>query len=157
MMQKKIIENLNQIHPFLFDLYNMNYIIKDEKKFVRICLENFSEQLTLVDNNYRIIIFFDKKYVKVCKLALLNRFEKTILSFDKLLDSNLKRISANLIKELRFREAIRKYRNINYSLRDLLINCGEEEIQGLIYFYSKESKKTNGELMKSNKRIMKKP
>ena len=46
-----IIENLNQIHPFLFDLYNMNYIMKDEKKFVRICLENFNEQLTLVNYN----------------------------------------------------------------------------------------------------------
>ena len=85
-----IIENLNQIHPFLFDLYNMNYIIKDEKKFVRICLENFNEQLTLVDNNFRIIIFVDKKFVNQCELALLNRFEKIILSFDKLLDNNLK-------------------------------------------------------------------
>ena len=35
-----ILENLNPIHPFLFDLYNMNYIIKDEKKFARICLED---------------------------------------------------------------------------------------------------------------------
>jgi hypothetical protein len=34
-----IIENLNQLHPFLFDLYNMNYIIKDETKFVRICYD----------------------------------------------------------------------------------------------------------------------
>ena len=45
-----ILENLNPIHPFLFDLYNMNYIIKDEKKFARICLEDkFSEQLTEVN------------------------------------------------------------------------------------------------------------
>ena len=140
-----IIENLNQIHPFLFDLYNMNYIIKDEKKFVRVCLENFSEQLTLVDNNFRIIVFVDKKFVNQCELALLNRFEKIILSFDKLLDNNLKRISNNLIAKLKLKEAIRKYRNNNYSLKDLLINCGEEEIQGLIYYYSKESKKNNNE------------
>ena len=26
-----ILKNLNQIHPFLFDLYNKNYIIKNEK------------------------------------------------------------------------------------------------------------------------------
>ena len=43
-----IIENLNQIHPFLFDLYNMNYIIKNNKKFVRICLEDLAEDLTEV-------------------------------------------------------------------------------------------------------------
>ena len=141
-----IIENLNQIHPFLFDLYNMNYIIKDEKKFVRICLENFNEQLTLVDNNFRVIIFVDKKFVNKCELALLSRFEKINLLFDKLLDNNLKRISANLIKSLKLKEAVRKYKDINYSLKDLLINCGEEEIQGIIYYYSKESKKNNNEL-----------
>ena len=123
----------------------MNYIIKDEKKFVRICLENFNEQLTLVDNNFRIIIFVDKKFVNECELALLNRFEKIILTFDKLLDNNLKRLSANLIKEFKIKEAIRKYRNNNYSLKDLLINCGEEEIQGLIYYCSRESNKNNND------------
>ena len=39
-----ILQNLNQIQPYLYDLYNMNYKIIDEQKFVRICLENFSEQ-----------------------------------------------------------------------------------------------------------------
>jgi hypothetical protein len=140
-----IIENLNQIHPFLFDLYNMNYIIKDEKKFIRICLENFNEQLTLVNNKFRIIIFVDKSFVNQCELALLNRFEKIILSFDKLLDYKLKRISTNLIKELNLKKIIKKYKDINYSLNDLLINCGEEDIQGLIYYYSKEAQKKNNE------------
>ena len=132
----------------------MNYIMKDEKKFVRICLENFNEQLTLVDNNFRIIIFVDKKFVNQCELALLNRFEKIILSFDKLLDNNLKRISTNFMNELKLRELLKKYRNINFSIRDLLINCGEEEIQGLIYYYSKEARKIIVKIMKSNKRIM---
>ena len=80
-----IIENLNQIHPFLFDLYNMNYIIKDEKKFARICLENFNEQLTLVNDKFRIIILVDRKFVNKCDLAFLNRLEKMILSFNKLI------------------------------------------------------------------------
>ena len=29
---------------------------------------------------------------------------------------------------------------MNYSLKDLMINCGNEDIQGLIYYFSKESK-----------------
>jgi len=34
-----------------------------------------------------------------------------------------------------FRKAIKKYEDVvNYSLKDLLINCREEEIQGLIYY-----------------------
>ena len=135
-----IIENLNQIHPFLFDLYNMNYIIKDEKKFARICLENFNTQLTLVNDNFRIIILVDKKFINKCDLAFLNRLEKTILSFDKLVDNQLKLIAKNLIDEIKLINAVDKYK-INYSLKDLLINCRNEEIQGLIYYYSKESKK----------------
>ena len=140
-----IIENLNQIHPFLFDLYNRNYIIKDDKKFVRICLENFNEQLTLVNEKFRIIILVDKKFVGECDLAFLNRLEKIILSFDKLLDNDLKRISGNLLDEIKLKKTINKYKKINYSLKDLLINCGEEEIQALIYYFSVESKKDDND------------
>jgi len=141
-----IIENLNQIHPFLFDLYNMNYVIKDDKKFVRICLENFNEQLTLVNEKFRIIILVDKKFVNKCNLAFLNRLEKIVLSFDKLLDNDLKRISQNLIDEIKLKNTITKYdKIINYSLKDLLINCKEEEIQALIYYFSKESQKKDNE------------
>ncbi len=97
-----IFENLNPIHPFLFDLYNMNYIIKDEKKFTRICLEDkFSEQLTEVNDKLRIVILVDKKFVRKVNLAFLNRFEKMILSFDKLLENNLKRLANNLIDEMK--------------------------------------------------------
>jgi len=142
-----ILENLNPIHPFLFDLYNMNYIIKDEKKFARICLEDkFSEQLTEINDRLRIIILVDKKFVKKVNLAFLNRFEKMILSFDKLLENDLKILSNNLIGEMNLERSISDYPNINYELKDLLINCGEEEIQGLIYYYCNKSKKNDNDL-----------
>ena len=140
-----VIENLNQIHPFLFDLYNMNYIIKDENKYVRICLENFNEQLTKIDEKFRIIILVDKNFVKKCDLAFLNRLEKLILTFDNLLNNNLKNISRNLIEEINFKKYIDKYKKINYSLEDLLINCGDEDIQGLIYYFNNELEKGDEE------------
>ena len=148
-----ILENLNPIHPFLFDLYNMNYIIKDEKKFARICLEDkFSEQLTEVNDKLRIIILVDKKFVKKVNLAFLNRFEKMILSFDKLLENDLKILSNNLIGEMNLEKSISNYPNINYELKDLLINCGEEEIQGLIYYYYNKSKKNDNDNDLKNKK-----
>ena len=58
------------------------------------------------------------------------------------------------MNELKLRELLKKYKNINFSIRDLLIDCGEEEIQGLIYYYSKEARKIIVKIMKSNKRIM---
>ena len=156
-----VIENLNQIHPFLFDLYNMNYIIKDENKYVRICLENFNEQLTKINEKFRIIILVDKNFVKKCDLAFLNRLEKLIVTFDNLLDSNLKNISKNLINEINLKKIIGKYKNINYSLEDLLINCGDEDIQGLIYYFNNELKKgeeeqDNDEKKKKRQKLKKK-
>ena len=136
-----IIENLDQIHPFLFDLYNMNYIIKDEKKLARICLEVFNEQLTLVNDKFRIIILVNRRFVDNCNLAFLNRLEKMNLTFNKLLDNRLKRIAENIIKDIKLKNTIKKYKRINFSLRDLLINSEEEEIQGLVYYFSQESKK----------------
>ena len=54
-----ILQNLNQLQPYLYDLYNMSYKIIDEQKFVRICLENLSEQDTPVNDSLRIIILVD--------------------------------------------------------------------------------------------------
>ena len=141
-----IIENLNQIHPFLFDLYNMNYIIKNNKKFVRICLEDLAEDLTEVSEKFRVIIFVDKRFVDECNLAFLNRLEKMNLSFDKLLDANLKRISKKVIDTMKLNDSIANFENINYSLKDLLINCNDEEIQALIYYFQKELKKNDNEV-----------
>jgi len=139
-----LLENLNQIHPFLFDLYNMNYIINNDKKFVRISLENFNDQLTLINEKFRVIVLTDSNTIKNCELAFLNRFEKMILSFGKLLSDDLKRISTNLIEDIKFEKIIKSYNqdyDMNYSLGDLLINCGDEEIQSLLYYFSNESKK----------------
>ena len=141
-----IIENLDQIHPFLFDLYNMNYIIRDDKKFARICLEVFSEQLTLVNDNFRIIILVNRNFVDQCDLAFLNRLEKMVLSFNKLIDNQLKIISDNIIEEIQLKNHIKKYKNANYYLKNLLINSSDEEIQGLIYYYSQEQENINDKL-----------
>ena len=140
-----IIKNLEQIHPFLYDLYNMNYIIKDEKKYARIYLDN-EQLLTLVNNNLRIIILEDEKFINNCDLALLSRFEKIKFSFDALLNDNLKKISNNIIEEFGFNYNIKKYEEMNYSLQDLLINCGNEDIQGLIYYFYLEIKNKDNEI-----------
>ena len=97
----------------------MNYIIKNEKKFVKICSDTFNEELTLVNDNFRIIILVDKLFINRCDLVFLDKFEKMALSFDKLLDKNLKRISMNLLDEIQLKSTIKKYKNINYQLRDL--------------------------------------
>ena len=139
-----ILQNLNQIQPFLYDLYNMNYIIKDQQKFARICLDNFSVQLTPVNDSFRIIILVDKKFINEVDVAFLNRLEKMKISFEKLLDNEQVNLTRNIIEEINFKYNIEKcQKQINYVLKNLLINCGKEEIQGLIYNNFIESKMKN--------------
>ena len=64
----------------------MNYKVIDDQKFVRICLENFGEQLTPVNDNFKIIVLVDKKFVNKVDMAFLNRLEKMQISFKDLLD-----------------------------------------------------------------------
>ena len=65
------------------------------------------------------------------------------LSFGKLLDGNLKEISMELIEKFELKSSINSYNEIEYSLKDLLIGCTMEEIQGLIYYFSKKLKKNS--------------
>ena len=157
-----IIENLDQIHAFLFDLYNMNYQIIEEKKFARICLDNFDEQLVEINSKFRIIILVEKKSVKKWSLPALNRFQKmNVSSLDKLLDEvgeGLETISQNLIDEFNLTKRIERYNynEIQYLLNDLLINCKDINIQGLIYnLYNlwKESKKKRDKDEKKEEKI----
>ena len=141
-----IMQNLDKIQPFLYDLYNMNYIVKDEENCVRICLDSFSEQLTPVNELFRIIILVDRKFINNIDFAFLNRLEKMKISFEKLLDDDQKNFARNITNDIDFERHIESHK-VNYELKDLLINCGKEEIQGLIYY---ETKKRNNKLDKKN-------
>ena len=125
----------------------MNYIIKDEQKFARICLDNFSEQLTPVNDAFRIIILVDRKFIDEVDIAFLNRLEKMKITFDQLLDQEQMRLTNKIRDEINFKYNIDKFQNqMNYSLRDLLINCGTEEIEGLIYNYSIKNRNNNNKI-----------
>ena len=122
----------------------MNYKIIDEQKFVRICLKNFSEQLTLVNDSFRIIILIDKKFMISVDMKFLSRLEKIQISFSDLLDDKQKLLIKNILEEIKLKDYVKDYskddegknkksKKINYDLNYLLINCSEQEIGGLVY------------------------
>ena len=136
-----VLQNLERIQPFLYDLYNMNYKIIDEKKYVRICLDNFSEDLTPVNDAFRVIILVDKRFVNSVDMAFLNRLEKIQINFRDLLDDGQKKLIKTIMQNIRLKDEIKKRQpNINYDLNNLLINCSEQEIGGLVYYFSIENK-----------------
>ena len=115
-----ILSNLNQIYPFLYDFFNRNFIIKDDKKYGRICQGNFADQLTYIHDKFRIIIMIDKNEIYKQESPFLNRFEKAIVKFEELLNDEQKISSKNINKELGIKELVSKI-NINYNILNLLI------------------------------------
>ena len=137
-----ILQNLDQIQPYLYDLYNMNYKVIDDQKFVRICLDNFNEQLTPVNDTFKIIVLVDNKFVNKTDMAFLNRLEKMQISFRDLLDNEQNELIKNIQVEIGLKESInREKKKFNYDLNNLLINCNEQDIGGLAYYLFSEAKK----------------
>ena len=132
-----ILSNLNQIYPFLYDFFNRNFIIKDDKKYGRICQGNFTEQLTYIHDKFRIIIMIDKNYANKQESPFLNRFEKAIVKFDGLLNNKQKASSKNIFQELGIKKKMETI-NINYNIKNLLINYNEASIDKLYFYYSNQ-------------------
>ena len=131
-----ILQNLNQVYAFFFDVFNRNFIIKDGKYYARICHGNFSDQLILINEGFKIIILVNKKYLDKVEPPFLNRFEKMILYFSEMLkDDNPKKLAKLILDKIDMKK-IRKNLayNINYELEDLLIGCKLEDILGMIYY-----------------------
>ena len=140
-----VFQNLNQIYPFLYDLFNMNYIIKDGKKYARINLSNSNDQLVNVNDNFRILIEEEEQYINSVDPPFLNRFEKLNVTFDKLLDESQKKL-ADLIynDELNIKEFISQKKKdnytINYQINDLIIGSEIQDIQALLCYYTNKKK-----------------
>ena len=142
-----ILSNLNQIYAFLYDFFNRNFIIKDEKKYSRICQGNFTDQLTYIHDKFRIVIMIDKNYIHKQESPFLNRFEKAIVKFEELLNEKQKPLSRNIFNELKIKEQIEALK-INYNIKNLLINCDEASIDRLYFYYSNLNLKLKPEEIK---------
>ena len=130
-----ILQNLNQVYAFLYDLFNKNFIIKDGKQYARICHGNYSDQYTPINREFRVIIMVNKNYLDKVEPPFLNRFEKMILSFSQLISKKQEELAKLIVDEFdvnKFANEL-KYK-VNYRLRDLLIGCHIEDILGMIYY-----------------------
>ena len=135
-----IIENFNEIHSFLYDLYNRNFELIEGRKYINIFYGKFNEQKTLVNERLRVILVVDEKSLKMFDEPFLNRFEKININFDNLLDDRSKEICNNLLEEIGLKNIYEANNEFNNLLQDELIIWGLEEIQALIYYYINKSK-----------------
>ena len=90
----------------------------------------------------------DKNYINKVEAPFLNRFEKMIISFDKLLNISQKKLSDEIVKDLNLKNLLPPEIK-NYRVKELLIGCKKEDIKGLIYFLYKKNNDLNEEEYKN--------
>ena len=85
----------------------------------------------------------DRKKNQEADMDFLNRLEKTKITFDKLLDDEESKLAKRINEELNLKYYIGQFQktSIRYNLKNLLINCGKEETEGLIFNLCFEIKK----------------
>jgi hypothetical protein len=71
-----ILKDLDSIYPALYELFNQSFIDLNGKKFVHL---GQSKSLSLVDDNFKIIVLVEQNKILEQEPPFLNRFEKHII------------------------------------------------------------------------------
>ena len=135
-----VLQNLKSVYPFLYDMFNMNYTVKDGKNYARICHGNYTDQLACINKSFRMIIIVNKKTVDKLESPFLSRFEKININSEELLTDTQKKLSEDLINnECDFDGIIKKIKNpLKYNIKDLIIGCKKTDIQAMVYCLTHE-------------------
>ena len=144
-----ILKNLEVIYPSLYELFNQNYIKIGNKYFSKIAFAS-SKSSSEVHKHFRVILLITQEQLNKMKVdpLLLNRFEKQIVSFKDSLNENQINLAEELSKSLNRIKTFNNSMNLVYNLPELMINCNNDEIEGLIYkisnnYNNKEHKDDN--------------
>ena len=124
-----ILKNLSTTYASLYDLLNQRYTYTLGKKYAEISIRDIRTQ-TFVHDNIRIIVLITKEALALQDPPFLNRFEKYVISFESLLDSNQKEEAK---KFMNYKNLFKKVEGIKINPEFELINFYEEEIKGIIF------------------------
>ena len=143
-----ILQNLEYILPYLSDLCDNKYKIINSKKYIRMQTDDSDRQLIHINDFFKLIILTNN--INLIDISILNKFEKMKINFNDLLNQEQKLLSKEIIRNIELKESISNNNKINYDLKELLINCGYEDIAGLVYISSfSENKKSEIEIEKN--------
>ena len=148
-MNNKILKDLEIVYPSLYELFNRSFTNLQGVKFARLGKSN---SLSLVNDNFKVIVLVDKRNIPKEDPPFLNRFEKHIISFSNILNNKLITIADEIysvLKEITLCLENLKYNSENILKKDkkknnkiipILSNnikfINNEEVRGLIYLAS---------------------
>ena len=160
-----LLTDLEPVYPALYDLFNQNFTVMGNKNYARIAIGNSNSAYSLVNDGFKCIILVDQNSINKEEPPFLNRFEKHIISFEYLLPKkigeevkSIYNIILDFVKmEINIADNDNENKNeiknddnilkLTYDISKLLVNCDEEEIQGIVYSKYKEYENKEEEII----------
>jgi hypothetical protein len=129
-----VLKDLEVIYPSLYDLFNQNFTSVGGKNFSRIAIGGSNNILAHFNENFRCIILVEEKIIEKEDPPFLNRFEKHIISFDNLINKQILDFVNEIFNKIKDLTSIGSSQNsLQIKFKNQLINCGKEEIKGIVY------------------------
>jgi len=140
-----ILRDLDMIYASLYDLFNQNFTCMGDKKFARIAFE-YSKISSEVNKDFHVIIIVDNTKIQELKLdpPFLNRFEKHLINFRMFLEEKDIEIARKVFEYIKIISSYNNNENLKLDLGKLLINCEQNNIEGLIFKIKKDNKILKG-------------
>ena len=129
-----ILRDLDMIYASLYDLFNQNFTCMGDKKYARIAFE-YAKISSEVNKDFHVIVIIDINKLQNLKLdpPFLNRFEKHILNYRKLLSEKDIEIAKKIQDYISLISTFNNNEKLKLDLEKLLINCEKHNIEGLIF------------------------
>ena len=131
-----ILKNLDIIYTSLYDLLNQDFTKINNQYYTRISFGLWNP-LTIINKKFKTIVLMNEKNVCYEDPPFLNRFEKHIFNLDNLLNEEEKYIANDIYNIVM---SIVNFEKCKINLNKHLINFNLEELEALVYKYSKRKK-----------------
>ena len=131
-----ILKDMEDIYINLYDLFDKNFTIINKKKYARITFDEKNEIFSSINDDFKCIILINEKSLEKVDYSFLNMFDKHIISLRYLLDKTFLNeidIIYNILQDFTKTNFQKNKINIKYNIKNLLINCEKEELQGLVF------------------------
>ena len=156
-----ILKDLEIVYPSLYELFNRSFVDLQGAKFARL---GKSKSLTLVNDNFKVIVLVDKQNIPKEDPPFLNRFEKHIISFSNILADKLISLSdeiysvlneiisfnlnINIKDDENKKDKKNKKNELNIDLNKNIKYIDNEEVRGLVYQATKNNIKEKNDIIK---------
>lgn len=140
-----ILRDLENIYGSLYAMLNQSYTVVGQKKHCRVALGPFSNPMCQINDDFRCIVLIDEQRVDYTDPPFLNRFEKQLLRFSDVLNTQQEEIISYLEDWSRAFATGSEFQS-HFNETDVFIGFNKDTLPSLVLHVSKDGTTNKNEI-----------